>query len=117
MEQENGEYAIVDVIAKQFWRKIQPSGPAHEDQSCPCLMGLTTCDLIDCFPLKTGDLIYSQQFSFLTIAWPPLPGKSMQPEGKGRVPMHPFHSSSDQFPVQRQSILEPERSGLSALIK
>lgn len=66
-----GEHALVDVIAKQFWKKILRSGPAHEEQSCPCLLGLTTCDLIDCFPLKTGDLIYSQQFSFLTIAWPP----------------------------------------------
>lgn len=55
------------------------------------------------FPLKTGDLIYSQQFSFLTIPWPPLPGKSRQQEGNGRVSMHPFHNQpympSKQFPI------------------
>lgn len=120
MERENGECALVDVIAKQFWKKIRRSGPAHEEQSCPCLLGLTTCDLIDCFPLKTGDLIYSQQFSFLTIAWPPHSQASLCNQ-KGRAPMHPLHICPLGYPIgslsTRRCILEPERSGLLALIE
>lgn len=114
-----GVGAAVDAIAKQFWNKIQHSGPTQEEQPCPCLVGLMTHDLIDCFPQKTGDLIYSQQFSFLTILWPPLPCKSSKKEGKGST-CH-FHISPIYHQIvslsTQQGILESERSVLWALSK
>lgn len=51
----------------------------------------------------------------------PLPGQSIQPEGKGRAPMHPLHICPLGYPIGSPAtwrcILEPERSGLLALIK
>lgn len=106
----------VDVIAKQFGEKTQHSGPAPEKQSYPCHMGWTICDLIDCFSLKTCDLIYSQEFSFLTILWPLLSSKSTQQEGKGRFSINPFHMGPIRCPISslftQPSISEPGRSGL-----